>query len=59
MEYNNVSSKFTLQTQTKYKNIRIPACLQGLFPLDISFHSSVQNTFHQRFYTAKIQTFEK
>ena len=30
MEYKNVSSKFTLQTQAKYKNTEIQTCLQGL-----------------------------
>ena len=31
MEYKYISSKFTLQTQTKYKNTKIQTCLHGLF----------------------------
>ena len=32
MEYKNIYSKFTLQTQTKYKNAKIRTCLHGLLP---------------------------
>ena len=32
MEYKNIFSKFTLQTQTKYKNAKIQPCLQELLP---------------------------
>ena len=32
MEDKNISSKFTLQTRTKYKNIKIQTCLQSLLP---------------------------
>ena len=30
VEYKNISSKFTLQTQTKYKNTKTQNCLQEL-----------------------------
>ena len=32
MEEKNIFSKFMLQTQTKYKNTKIQACLQGQLP---------------------------
>ena len=36
MEYKKISSKFMLQTQTKYKNTKIQTCLQGLLLWDMS-----------------------
>ena len=42
MEYKYISLKFTLQTQTNYKNTKIQTCLHRLFPWDISFQSSVK-----------------
>ena len=33
MEYKNISSKFTLQTHTKYKNTKIQTCLHEIFLL--------------------------
>ena len=32
MEGKSVSSKFTLQTETKYKHTKIQTCLQSLLP---------------------------
>ena len=49
MEYKNISSKFTLQTQTKYKNAKTGTCLQELLSWDVSFQASVK-----KLYTAKV-----
>ena len=46
MEYKNISSKFTLQPQTKYKNTEMETCLQGLLPRDIKKN--------QKIYSAKV-----
>ena len=35
MEYKNISSKFTLQIKTKYKNSKIQTFFQGLLPWDV------------------------
>ena len=43
MECKNISLKFTLQTQTKYKSTKIRTCLQGLLAWDMSFQTSVKN----------------
>ena len=51
MEYKYISSKFTLQTQTKYKNTKIQTCLHGFLPWYISFQSSVKK---KNFYNAKV-----
>ena len=59
MEYKNISSKFTLQTQRKYKNTKIRTCLQELLPWGMSFHASVKNCISPKCLTAKIQTLEK
>ena len=42
MEYNNISLKFTLQTQTEYRNTKIQTCLQGLLPWDISLKRNTE-----------------
>ena len=42
MEYKYISSTFTVQIQTNFKNTKIQTCLHGLFPWDISFQSSVK-----------------
>ena len=42
MEDKYISSKFILQTQTKYKNTKIQICLHGLLPRYISFQPSVK-----------------
>ena len=49
MEYKNISSRFTLQTQAKYKNTKIRTCLQGLLPWDMSFSG-----IRQKLYSAKV-----
>ena len=49
MEDKNISSKFTLQTQTKYKNTKIKTYLQGLLTMRYVF--SVNN---QKTYSAKV-----
>ena len=46
MEYKNISSKFTLEPQTKYKNTEMETCLQGLLPRDIKKN--------QKIYSAKV-----
>ena len=42
MEYKNISSKFTLQTQTKYKNTKIQTALDIFFQSYIVF----SNIYH-------------
>ena len=59
MEYKNIASKFTLQTQTKCQITKTQACLQGLLPWDISFQSSVKKYIPPKCLTAKIPIFEK
>ena len=59
MKKKNISSKFTLQTQTKYKNAKTGTCLQELLSWDVSFQASVKNFIPLKCLTAKIQTLGK
>ena len=62
-EYKNIQtfivfyfeSKFTSQTQKKYKNTKLQTCLQGLLPGDMSFQSSVQKYILPKCFIAKIR----
>ena len=54
MEYKNFSSKFALQTQTKYKNTKIQTRLQEPLPWDMPFESSAKKCL-----TAEIKKLEK
>ena len=55
MEYKNISSKYTLQPQTKHKNTKIETYLQGLLPGDIR---EIKKYIPPKCLTAKIQTSE-
>ena len=50
IEYKNISSKFTLQTQKKYKNSKIRISLQGLLPWDMSSDISQKLPFAKVYY---------
>ena len=56
MEHKNISSNFTLQTQTKYKNIKIQSCLRVLLQWDVSFQSSVKRHISPKCLCVEIQT---
>ena len=54
MEYKNISSKYTSQPQTEYKNTKIKTCLQELLPWDMSFQSEIKKYIPSKCLTAKI-----
>ena len=47
MECKNISLKFRLQTQTKYKNTQIQTCLEGLLPGDISLKQNTESNVRE------------
>ena len=53
MEDKNIFSKFTLQTQAKYKNTKIQ------FPYKAFYHEYVEKYIPPKCLTAKIQILEK